>query len=365
MRHIATHFSTAIILILLGTFRLFSETAISGVIEHDERWTAENGPYVINDDLLITRDTRIAVSPGTEIIIGKPMSYDPRIPQIDNLDSFTVSIRVEGVLSCVGRADNRITFTSRRSDSSQCSWYGILLDNAITSASEIAFTDICGACNGLTVKKCSALIRNCVFENNNVGLICTENSAPKIYNCVIAHNLTTGIRVYKSNPVFYNNIIAFNRNNGLWSDGISHIVIEYNCIFGNEDGDLLGCDPELGVIKRANKNKDSTDYKYNLFVSPVFKGSVAESLSVEHDISRQTDKSRLKDTTLAKVFYDSLADSAAYAYRRQTMAFRRYTLSRYSPCINAGNPKNIFTDDDNTPNDIGIWGGPEFFDAGK
>jgi hypothetical protein len=342
---------------------LWAQTYRSGVLEKDERWKPDMSPIVINNDLLIPRGTRLGIAPGTEIRITRPTGFDPRIHQRDALDSTTTTITVEGILACVGRADRRIRFTGLGADSTNCSWYGIVLDSAVISVCELAFTDVVGACNGLTITECSPLIRNCVFEYNNVGIVCADKSGPTIYNCVVAHNHTAGIRTYQSNPVLFNNIIVYNRNNGLWCDGISRITFAYNCVFGNADGDLLGCNPELGVVRARNSQKDSVDFKNNLFTDPIFKGSVAESLAVEHDFKRPTDKSRIKDTALAKIMHPELPDSSALHVRHSVV--ERYELSSYSPCRNAGNPQALFDDDDGSKNDMGIWGGPEFFGVKK
>ena len=160
-----------------------------------------------------------------------------------------------------------------------------------------------------------------------------------------------------------NNIIAFNSTNGIWSDKISHAVIEFNCIYGNSDGNLLYCNPELGVLNRRNKNKDSTDFAHNLYQDPVFAGSPADSQAVEDDVSLPTDKSRVKDTTIAKVLYDTLTDSTATKWIARD--YKRYSLSKYSPCVNAGKKGKQFNDMDGSRNDMGIFGGQEFVDFSK
>ncbi|MBD3391906.1 MAG: hypothetical protein GF418_07550 [Chitinivibrionales bacterium] len=331
-----------------------------GVIDQAERWTVEQSPYIVSDDILVTQNARLYIAPGVTVYVGKPHSYDKRIRQIDHLDSFTVSIRVEGTLTCAGRRENRITIVGQYTDSAQCDWYGLVLDGALSDETEIGFTDIAGACHGLMVRRGSPLVHHSVFEYNNVGLTFKEGSGAKILNCVVAHNFATGVRIEKANPILLNNLIVFNRNNGVWSDGVSHFTLEYNCIYGNIDGDLVGCDPRLGILSDINKNKDSVDYKHNLVADPVFAGTAAESLAVEHDVSLPERKSQVIDTTLAKVLYESLPDSIPF--RRPTAAAAlRYVLSTYSPCIDAGKKGRIYKDPDNSRSDMGVHGGPEFF----
>jgi hypothetical protein len=350
----------AALLCIIPLLGASGRTEKRGVIDTDEHWRAENGPFVISDDVVVSRGARVIITPGTVVLVGRPVAYDERFEQRDHLDSFTVAIRVQGVLQCVGRRDNRITIASREADSIKCTWYGIVLENQTNNFSEIAFTDISGSCHGVVAHNCTPLFRNCLLEFNNVGLTCVRGAMPRVFNCVMAHNFASAVRVERANPVLSNNIIAYNNNNGVWSDGISRITLSYNCIFGNADGDLRGCDPELGVLTKVNKNGDSTDFAHNLFTEPVFAGTPADSLAVERDVSLPTDKSRVKDTTLAKAMHGTLTDSTVARYLSRK--HRRYHLSPYSPCIDAGKPGTVFQDEDGTRNDIGIRGGREFAD---
>jgi hypothetical protein len=144
----------------------------------------------------------------------------------------------------------------------------------------------------------------------------------------------------------------------VWCDGISKSVFSYNCLWGNPDGNFLDCDPELGIaIKPDKKKKEIVDKYNNILMNPIFAGSPDDSDAVEKDLNLPTDKSRIIDTTLAKVLHGELSDSTADKKRKAH--YERYSLSRYSPCINKGNPAKEFKDTDGTRNDIGLYGGPE------
>ena len=196
------------------------------------------------------------------------------------------------------------------------------------------------------------------MDFNNAGIVCGGHGDACVFNCVIVYNFTTGIRISSANPTFENNIIAFNRNNGMWCDGASKITFEYNCVFGNADGNLMDCDPELGVMKKKNERKDSTDYRDNIFKNPVFAGSEYDSVAVERDVSLPTDRSRIRDTTLAKVLEPTLKDSLAA--KKRSGRYMHYSLSRYSPCIHAGSPSSEFKNGDGSRNDIGLYGGSKY-----
>jgi hypothetical protein len=343
-----------------------AETQVSGVIENDTRWTPEAGPYIVADDLLVSRNARLSIGAGTRIIIrGKGSLRNTGIPQIDNTDSLTVSIKIQGALSCVGSACKRIVFSSPRDSTVQCSWYGIVLDRAVGKYTEVAFTDIAGACSGITVQGGDPVIRNCIFEFNNIGVYCRDNGNACCYNNVLARNFTCGIKTEQANPEFFNNIVVFNKINGVWCDGSSSMKFRYNCLFGNGDGDFLECDPDLGVVKKTSKGKPRVpaDYASNIFADPVFAGSPSDSSAVEKDIETPTDKSRIADTLLAKVLYDTLQDSLAA--KKRLFSYPRYSLSKYSPCIDAGNTDKEFKDTDGSRNDMGIYGGQEYFQKGR
>jgi hypothetical protein len=338
-----------------------AETEVSGIITDDQRWSAEKSPYIVTNDILVTKNARLIIAPGATILVKRPQFYDTAITQFDHQDSLNVAIHVEGMLSCIGRRNNHIVFSSYWNESHECSWYGIILDSAFSKLTEIAFTDIAGACNGITVQSCAPLIRNTTLEFNNVGIRCLNGGDIRLYNSILSANYVTAIQVERSNPIMLNTIIAFNKNNGIMCDGLSAITLEYSCLYGNYDGNFIDCPTEFGILSSVNKNDDSTDAFHNIYMDPIFAGSKSDSLATVHDISLPTEKQYIRDTSVAKVMYDSLADSLAAKKRR--LKYPRFSLSQYSPCIDAGSREKRFRDADGSRNDMGIWGGQEFFES--
>ncbi len=342
---------------------VFGDSLVNGIINSDTRWTAEHGPYVVTGDILVTRRGHLTISPGTVIFIGKARYREKEIPQIDALDSATLAITIEGGLDCVGRPDKRISFSPQTPDHKVPHWYGIVFRKSPENYAELAYADISGAYNAVSVYDCGPSVHHCRIDFNNTGIVCASRGNVRAINCVIANNFSAGVRISSANPVFENNIIAFNRNNGVWCDGASKITFEYNCVSGNQDGNLLDCDPELGVLKKKNERKDSVDYKDNLSRNPVFAGSESDSVAVERDISLPTDRSRIKDTSLAKVLEPSLKDSLAA--KKRGARYPPYFLSRYSPCIHAGNPSADYKNSDGSRADMGLYGGSRYAPARK
>lgn len=331
---------------------------VGGVITRDTRWNAKEGPYILAGDLLVCRNTRLTITPGTVILIRKPPPVDTAAPQINQFDSVTSAIKIEGTLVCVGNRDNRIIFSPDSSATTTPSWYGIVLHQADNQFTEIAHTDIAGAYCGISIEQCAPTIRNTILEYNHIGIFCTQRADARIFNMVITANTAVGIRIEQSNPSILNSIIAFNRNNGIWCDGTSRTAITNNCIFGNNDGNFLDCDPELGQLKKGGQKGTHLDRYDNVMQNPIFSGSVAEAQAVRQDINQPTDTAHVVNRTIAAILHPP---------KKQTIKqpgtlplVRRYELSSYSPCIDAGNSSAKYKDQNSSRNDIGIWGGPEY-----
>ncbi|MCX7726792.1 MAG: right-handed parallel beta-helix repeat-containing protein [Chitinispirillaceae bacterium] len=354
-------FCGKIILISLVIVTLvLSQQRVGGIILRDTRWKGEDSPFFVESDVVVRRNVRLIIDPGVTVIINpSPAKVDTAVRQENKTDSSTVAIKVYGTLICKGKSNRRIIFKPDSPEKKGTLWYGIQLYEADDDFTELSYTDITGAAYGIEVIRCSPIIRNCIVEYNHIGILCGEKSTPRIYNCVISYNLVSGVKIETSNPHITNNIIAFNLNNGIWCDGVSKVVCTYNCIYGNKDGDLFECDPEIGIKIKKNKKGDSVDVFNNLFMDPVFAGSIADSVAASQDINIPTDKKFLKDTTISSIVNSDtkkdLTDDNKQKRRKE-----RYLLSKYSPCIDAGHPSEAFKDRDGSFNDMGIWGGPEF-----
>ena len=336
---------------------VYGQTRVSGEIDSDTRWVPDQGPYIVEGDIVVMPRARLLISPGTKIIISTK-NRSPSADPFDKMDSSLISIRVKGALSCVGRRDRPIIFISEDPQFQAFKWRGIILDGASKQFTEIAFTEISGATTAVTAVNSGAIVRNNIIENNNIGVHCMHGGSLRIYNNIITRNFTAGIKSESSNPSIQNNIIVSNRNIGLWCDGISKVNVEFNCFFGNNDGNFLNCDPELGDISQVNRKSDSTDGSFNLFRDPVFSGSIAERRAIALDTQTPTKRSAIVDISLAEVIYDTISDSIPVQHYGG--ASHRYSLSPYSPCINAGNPRRAYRNEDGKNNTIGIHGGPEF-----
>ncbi|MCL2689794.1 MAG: right-handed parallel beta-helix repeat-containing protein [Chitinispirillia bacterium] len=360
----------------------YSQTTVSGIIERETRWNAEDGPFIVVGDILVTRRASLIIAPGTQVIIKDTVKTEYLTVPFDKADSTLISIRVQGALTILGRRNNPITFTPQTAGAANFGWRGIIIDEADSRYAEIAFAEISGAATGITIKRSNAIIRNNVIENCNIGIHAMFGGSPRIQNNLITSSFAAAIKVERSNPQISNNIIAFNKNIGIWCDNSSRIRINYNCFFGNRDGNFLDCDPELGRLSKINKNKDSTDAANNIMSDPVFVGSPAEARAIELDVNVPTDPSRVRDTAIFRIVNaqrpqtvvsndtnangngsggsdDNAGDTSEPRVRLSGK--NRFVLSaKYSPCLNAGDPARRFNNPNGKRNTIGPEGGPEF-----
>jgi hypothetical protein len=346
-------------IILLALCALASgEQRVSGVIDRDARWKAEEGPFIVEGDILITKKGNLVIFPGARIIIKSDAKKGGLAAPFDKADSALVSIRVQGAMNCIGRRNNPIVFEPEKSELADFSWRGIILEDVDSRYTEIAFTEITGASTAVTVRKSgNVMVRNSAFENCNIGVHVTGAGNQRVYNNLITSCFTAAIKAEDSNPQIMNNIIVFNNNLGLWCDNASKITFRYNCVFGNTFGNFLDCDPELGKVTRGSKNRDSTDVNGNIITDPIFAGSAAEAKAVEIDISLQTDSSKVKDKKLLHL--PNLQFGRTIFVDPTLIGAEGRELSKYSPCINAGNPGGPFKNVDGSRNTMGPSGGPD------
>jgi hypothetical protein len=200
-----------------------------------------------------------------------------------------------------------------------------------------------------------------------VGVRIEQAATPTILNCIITASVSAAVQIQGSNPTIMNSIIAFNHNSGVWCDGISRIDFSHNCLYGNGDGDFLTCDPTLGTlvpVKGKTKDKEkigTTDARNNLYADPIFAGSIADSAAARKDTNRPTPLSEVYDTAIATVV-NKAAPTAGAPPLSGARPQGRFALSRFSPCIDKGNPAKKYRDTDGSANNMGISGGPELME---
>jgi len=316
-----------------------ARTVILGeIISVNTWWTADNSPYILTNDVIVAPQARLVIEPGVEILIDRPIHVPEGIEQLDNIDSLTVSIKIFGALHALGTPTNPIIFRGINVEDNFTHWHGITIRSARTNDMVIGHAIISSAVHGIRVIGGNPLIRNVVFEFNNIGIRIEERSTARVAHCIFTKNFLAGIRVYNSNPLIYNSILVSNNMTGLWGDSHTKIDFRNNLLFDNGRNFSL-TDPYFGLNDRVNSNGDSTDFMGNMIMDPIFLGSFQESVARRDGNRRQRDASSLR-------ILENISD-------------RRFLLSPFSPAIDAGVSDRAFREPDGSLPDLGIWGGPE------
>jgi hypothetical protein len=334
---------------VLSMLTLFvcGETVVSGRISESERWTRENSPYVVTNDILISRSGRLVIEPGVEIIVEAPQNLSSEVPPQTGLDSFYVFIIVEGALRCRGSMEDPVIIRGRYVDDMYAHWGGFRIDSERSREVEIGFTHINNAVRALHIRQGMPLIRNALIHSNNLGMRIENRAAPRIIQSVFIDNYVAAVRIENANPYFFNSIIYNNINMGVWGDGVSDFTFEHNLVYRNGARNFVGAPPVLGVLTDVNSAGDSVDVFDNLIQDPLFAGSAAEKQYLRSLRRRKEEES-----------LDPLPEEITFT----PISERRYRLSRYSPARSAGKPGRSFLTPEGTPADLGIWSGPEFFE---
>ncbi|MCL2844482.1 MAG: right-handed parallel beta-helix repeat-containing protein [Chitinivibrionia bacterium] len=323
----------------------FARTVIDGeVITTNTWWRAENSPYILTNDVVVAPQARLVIEAGVEVLIERPIRIPEGIEQLDNLDSQTVSIKVFGALHALGTPTRPIVFRGLNVEEGNqfTHWYGIVIRSARTQDMVIGYATISSAAHGIRVIGGQPLIRNVLFTFNNIGVRVEDRSTARIAHSVFSQNFLTGIRVYNSNPLIYNSILVNNNMTGLWGDSHARIDFRHNLLFDN-GRDFSLTDPLFGRNDRVNSNGDSTDFKGNMVMEPIFLGSFAEA-AVRKE-GRRAERRAASYNIMESISADDVR--------------RRFFLSPFSPAIDAGVSDRVFREIDGSLPDLGIWGGPE------
>ena len=320
----------------------FARTVIDGqIITTNVWWTAANSPYILTNDIVVAPQARLVIEAGVEVLVERPTRIPEGIEQLDNLDSHTVAIKVYGALHALGTPTKPIVFRGLNVEENFTHWYGIVIKSARTQDMVIGYATISSAAHGIRVIGGQPLIRNVLFEFNNIGVRIEERSTARIAHSIFSQNFLAAVRVYNSNPRIYNSILINNNMTGLWGDSHARIDFKNNLLFDN-GRDFSLTDPLFGRNSRVNSNGDSTDFMGNMIMDPIFLGSVSEAEA------RKEGKRTQRRAASINIF-ETIEDEKR----------KRFFLSPFSPAIDAGVNERMFREIDGTPPDLGIWGGPE------
>jgi parallel beta-helix repeat protein len=231
-------------------------------------------------------------------------------------------------------------------------WDGIRLPNKEKTNVNIEYLHIMGANKAINASYGKFNIGNSLFIGNSTGIWLENEGDVSVYNCVFTENLSSGIYISNSRPTIAANIFYKNSNFGIWSDSRPSPRIQSNLFFANADTDCRFC--PVGTAKIIKSDDAIPKDKFgNIYSDPIFTGSEKEKALAKKDPSLQTPIKEVKDTALHKI-YKEAQGAPASATPANTHPF---SLSKYSPALNAAPKTDFFKNADGSQGDIGLYGG--------
>lgn len=318
--------------LLLFPIILFGQTYITSTEVGGQTWKKENSPYYIETNLTVSNGTKLTIQPNVQIIFK------------DNY-----SINIQGCINALGTFNEKISFTTENSEEK---WNGIKFNNTlatnITSIFEYCIFNNSKSQSGgaiYTNNFSNLIIKNCIFYDNIAssygGAISLNSSNAKIISNLFynnyGHSVGGAIHSNTSSPTIINNTFYKNKCSQIYGTEIfirknyAKITLSNNIFWNNEDKPLI-------YFYYANT--------VDLF-NNILKGGIAK---IGH-------RSILKGTY--KNNYDLLPEF-------KNSENHDFSLTKHSPCINAGSPQTdlpttdlagndrIYEDQENLP-DIGVY----------
>lgn len=333
-----------------------AQTLVSGTIS-DQTWTLANSPYIVVGDILVNK---LEIQPGVKVLFNGDYIFE-----------------IAGRLTAIGTTQDSIIFS--KTDST-FGWRGIFF-NFSPLDSGIAYCKIEYATNGgITFDHTSQTIKNCTIANNSTsgnggGIYVTAGSMVTVNNCTITNNKVTafandGGGVYSEGTAILNNcVITRNSSNGSFGPGggisvtSGGVGILNNCIIANNSAQCCG-----GGIYNSSASVTVTNCTIVSNTNDAIRNDFG-TITVENSI--------LFFNTASQIFNNG--GTANVTYSNIQLGFTgqgninvnpvfdddsTFVISRFSPCVDAGNPASAFFDGCRPPahgterNDMGAYGGP-------
>jgi hypothetical protein len=214
-------------------FNVVGETYPDKDITSDTIWTKNQGPYIINQGIIVSSETKLTIEAGTEIIF---------------LTNGTLAIK--GILNVEGEENEPVIFKLHHSiDKENGPERCILIKNEIEVSIEIKFAKFYDFHSAIYVRPAGAdvLIRGSEFRNHYTAVTNWGGSAMILENCVFENNSYSihGSKIEVHNSFFKNN------DYGLYEVENSKV---YNSIFTKNDISINGEIKELKTCKISENN---------------------------------------------------------------------------------------------------------------
>ena len=240
----------AIVIISMFTFagagiflRPVNATYVEGLITKDTVWTLVDSPFVVSKDVTVAPAVTLTIEPGVIVKFGG-----------------NFSLFVAGRLQAVGTANQRITFTSDRNESSAGDWIKIEFTSATQST--LAYCVVEYAVSAVKMQNGNVQVKNSEIRFNEENGVSALNSTLLIEDSIIGDSGMSGIDLAGGNQAtILNSTVKANRDGLMLSGAIAQTVnITQNKIQSNTySGITLNLSDYSGVSildnsVSANKN---------------------------------------------------------------------------------------------------------------
>jgi parallel beta-helix repeat protein len=342
---------------ILALLLMASATAAEdfcGILDVPTTWTKENSPYRITGDIQIPSASRLTIEAGVTVLVATGEACG-ETRQLDWADSMYISIKAYGPMVIKGTANEPVVIMPEKHVPGKVQWDGIrLLPVKERTSVNIEFLHIMGANKAIHSSFGRFNLGNSLFIGNGTGVWLEDEGDIAVYNNVFTENLSAGVYISNSRPTVVANIFYKNYNFGIWSDSRPSPRIQNNIFFANADTDCRFC--PVGVARTLKKASSSitTDKFENIFSDPIFSGSEKEKDMKKRDPELPTQAKNTKDTALHKIYEQSSGTAEADTSAPKPPPF---SLSKYSPALNAAPKTDFFKNEDESQGHIGLYGG--------
>lgn len=360
IKSVDKNFMQYILLLLIITNALQGYTEICGKLDLPKSLTRSKSPYLITGDLYIPPSSRLTIESGVEVHIASEQKCH-ETKQQDYSDSTQISIKIDGSFFVDGNPDFPVIIKPQKFEPGQIKWDGIRIWNATTLNTQIQYLRIYGAHRAIHTFNSRFNISNSLFEYNGTGIYLKSNANVNIYNNTFAFNEYSGVQQESSAPRLYGNIFYKNLSYGIWSDSRQAPQIHHNGFWQNGEADCYHCPYQIKRIEETNWLGDSTDSQQNLFMDPLFVGTPSELIKRKQDLTLNTPLDQIEDSLIAakvlevKKRFLNLGITKTNQYK--VLGKGSYTLSKYSPYVQAAPEDAFFLNTNDTRGDLGMHGG--------
>lgn len=211
----------------LGAITIGDPTRLPAVIATDTTIAAAEGPYLIDQALLVLAGARLTIQPGTVIWLRH------------------FGIVAKGEIHFVGTVENPVRFGGIGRDT----WKGIILDRS-RKDNRLVHCVVSGAQFGLRASNSKVAIHNSIFQDNEWGIVLEEGDA-EIHNSLIRTSRKTGVSARKAGLLVNGSTISENTRGGILLEE-SQAKIEGNNVANNGEWELKVRKGQSEVLAQQN-----------------------------------------------------------------------------------------------------------------